>query len=328
MSSCKRYLFSMPTKPQLNPAQQEVLDMLGATMEERPKFDNELRVELKAALEIAIDPLAKSIPDNDILFVGKRQLAQVMGCETRYLAELEDNFTWSIPTARGTIAHKAIELSVHWRGTTEPVTLVDETLAKLEFDEASLGKWLQGISEADRAELRAEASTRVTAFFECWPALKPEWRPSLEMPVRVELAQGKIILAGKVDLALGRAAGNIAGKVLVDLKTGRFSPIHRDDLRYYALLDAIRVGTPPRLLATYYLDQGRFTPEAVTIPLLEAANARVVESIHRMVELHYREALPGTQAGPTCHWCPVLSRCDVGDKFVNSEVEELTDIDI
>lgn len=301
--------------------------MLGATPDERPTFDSTLRVDLKAALEIAVNHLGSAIPDDDILFVGKRQLAQVMGCETRYLAELEDDFEWSIPLARGTIAHKAIELSVHWRGAIEPLTLVDETLAKLEFDEASLGKWIQGISEADRAELRAEASTRVTSFFECWPPLKPGWRPTMEMPVRVELAEGKIVLAGKVDLALGRASGSVAGKVLVDLKTGRFSPIHRDDLRYYALLDTIRVGTPPRLLATYYLDQGRFTPEAVSVPVLEAAAARVVEGVHRMVELRHQDAEPGTQTGPTCHWCPALSRCDAGTKFVTVD-DELNDREV
>ncbi len=309
----------------LNPAQQEVLDLLGATPDQRPTFDPTLRVELKAELEIALNHLSEHIPEDDILFVGKRQLAQVMGCETRYLAELEDDFEWSVPLARGTITHKAIELSAHWRGEKTPLALVDETLAKLEQDEANLGKWLQGLNEADRAELRGEVNNRVTAFLECWPPLRREWRPTLEAPVRVELAQGRIVLAGKVDLALGRAQGNVAGKVIVDLKTGRFSPVHRDDLRYYALLDAIRIGTPPRLVATYYLDQARFTPEDVSVALLEATVARVIDGVHRMVDLRYRDGAASTQTGPGCHWCPNLTKCEPGTAFVNED-DELADL--
>lgn len=317
----------MSAPESLNPAQQDVLDMLGAKLEERPTFDKNLRVELKAELEIALDHLADQIPDDDILFVGKRQLTQVLGCEARYLAELEDDFEWSIPLARGTLAHKAIELSVHWRGDKNPLVLVDETLAKLEFDDASLGKWLQSLDEADRAELRSEVNNRVAAFLESWPALKREWRPTMEMPVRVEIARGRIVLAGKVDLALGRASGSVAGKVLVDLKTGRFAAAHRDDLRYYALLDTIRLGTPPRLVATYYLDQARFTPEAVTVPLLETTVARVVDAVHRMVELRYDHAEAGTTPGPGCRWCPVLSSCEPGTSFIAMD-NEVNDVQV
>lgn len=315
----------MPSPEPLNPAQQDVLDMLGAKLEERPSFDRNLRVELKAELEIALDHLADDIPEDDILFVGKRQLSQVLGCETRYLAELEDDFEWSIPLARGTITHKAIELSVHWRGDKNPLVLVDETLAKLEFDEANLGRWLQGLDEADRAELRSEVNNRVAAFLESWPPLKREWRPTMEMPVRVEIARGRIVLAGKVDLALGRASGSVAGKVLVDLKTGRFATAHRDDLRYYALLDTIRLGTPPRLVATYYLDQARFTPEPVTVNLLEATVARVVDAVHRMVELRYQGVEADTQPGPGCRWCPRLATCAPGTAFVAID-DEVNDV--
>jgi len=305
----------------LNPAQLEVLELLGATPEERPSFDPNLRVELKTDLEIALSYLAEVIPEDDILFVGKRQLAQVMGCEAKYLAELEGDFEWSIPLARGTLAHKAIELSVHWRGDKNPIELTEQTLAKVEFDEAPLGRWLQSLTEADRAELQGEVSGRVTAFLECWPPLKREWRPAMESPARVEIAQGKIVLAGKVDLALGRASGNVAGKVLVDLKTGRFSPIHRDDLRYYALLEAIRIGTPPRLVATYYLDQARFTPEPVSIAMLHSTIARVVDAIHRMVELRYQDHQPTKTPGPPCNWCPALDTCAEGQAHLANDAE-------
>ena len=60
------------------------------------------------------------------------------------------------------------------------------------------------------------------------------------------------------------------GKVLLDLKTGGFGPAHRDDLRFYALVETLRLGVPPRLLATYYLDAARLQQEAVTEELLRS----------------------------------------------------------
>ena len=79
-----------------------------------------------------------------------------------------------------------------------------------------------------------------------------------------------IVLSGKPDLTLGQPDGTVAGKVIIDFKTGGFSPSHREDLRFYALLEALRI-LPPRLLATYYLDQGRVHSEEVTHDLLLSA---------------------------------------------------------
>lgn len=314
------------TPPALNPAQQAVLDVLGATPDARPSFDPNLRVELKAELEIAVGHLADELPPGETLWISKRHLAQVMACEDRYLAELDGDFEWSIPLARGTLAHKAIELSVFWQGPREPLHVVDQTLARLENDTGSLGHWIQGLDLADRAELRGEVNSRVAAFFECWPPLKREWRPTMEASARVELAQGRIVLAGKTDLALGRAEGNVAGKVIIDLKTGRFSPTHRDDLRFYALLDAVRIGTPPRLVASYYLDQAEFSSEEVTVPVLDATLARVSDAVRRMVELRYRDRTPRTQPGPLCRWCPKFDDCEPGRAHITLD-DELNDVD-
>ncbi len=305
----------------LNPAQQDVLDLLGAPPDQRPSFDPHLRRQLHDDLEEALAPLTDFLPADDTLFVGKRQLTQVLGCQTRYLAQLDDEFAWSIPLARGTLTHRTIELSVHWRGEDTPLAMVDEIIAKAELGEDTMARWIQGLDEAERAELRSEVSNRVTAFLECWPPLKREWRPSMEAPVRVEVAGGRIVLSGKVDLVLGRAAGNVAGKVLVDLKTGRLAAAHRDDLRYYALLDTIRIGTPPRLVATYYLDQGRFTPEPVTVAMLESTIARIVDAVRRIVDIRYRGAAPTLQPGPGCRWCSRLELCDDGSAFVRQDDE-------
>lgn len=304
--------------PALNPAQQEVLDQLGASRDQRPRFDAALRHQLRRMLDDELDAVVGQIDDGDTLFVNKHLLATIMGCEKKFLAEEDDPFSWSVPLARGTIAHKAIELSIHWRRELEPLVLVDEAIARLAEGTDGLADWLQACSEVERAELRAEANERVAKFLECWPPLKPTWRPVTESRLRLEL-HDRVVLSGKVDLALGQAEGGLAGKVLVDLKTGGFSRQHVEDLRFYALLEAVRVGTPPRLLATYYLDQGRFQPEPVTEELLFSTVARITDGVTRILDARRRDRDPRTAPGPACRWCVALTDCETGRQFLDDD---------
>ncbi len=309
---------AMDTAPELNAAQNDVLEQLGASREERPRFDAVVRHELRRALEDGLEPLLELLPDDDDVFISKHRLGQVMGCEKRFIAEDDGDFAWSVPIARGTIAHKAIELSIHWRREPEPLVLVDESISRLAEGTDGLADWLQTCTEVERAELRAEANDRVVKFLECWPPLKTAWRPVTESRLRLEI-HDRFILSGKVDLALGQAEGDRAGKVLIDLKTGGFAPVHLDDLRFYALIEAVRLGTPPRRIATYYLDQGRFVPEDVTEPLLRSTVARVIDGIERVVELRAKTREPRVVSGPVCRWCPLQPECGEGQRFLESD---------
>jgi hypothetical protein len=297
---------------QLNPAQAEVLGLLGARPGERPEFDAELRHELRAELEARLTPLAEQLPDGQRLFLSKHALSQVHGCERRFLAEQRQPFAWSPPTARGTVTHKAIEYQLHWRGEAAPLELVDEALARLEQGGDGLADWLASCPEGERAELRSGAGELVAKFVECFPPLRRAWRPVTETGLRIELCQGRVVLQGRVDLSLGQAQGTTAGKVLIDLKTGGSRASHLDDLRFYALLDTLRIGTPPRLLATYYLDSGEPWCEAVSADLLRAAALRVAAGADRFAALVHDGEVPRLKAGPGCRWCPVLDDCPEG----------------
>ena len=300
-----------------NPAQREVLEVIGAPRSAWPTFRPELRSELRDELEHALGSIVGQLGDEatataTTLYLSKHTLASVLGCEARFLHEEAAGFPgWSVPLARGTVAHKAIELSAHTRGGCEPLRLVDDALARLEEAQTSLADWLQRLSETERAELRAAVNDHVAKFLEAWPRLKTAWRPVTESTWRIELNDTRVVLLGRADLTLQRADGLVARKVVVDLKTGGFAPSHLDDLRFYALLETLRLGTPPRLVATYYLDSGRFVPEAVTEPLLWSAAARVIGAATRLVELRrVPPAAPVYRPGPACRWCPLADGCD------------------
>jgi CRISPR/Cas system-associated exonuclease Cas4 (RecB family) len=299
-----------------NPAQREVLDVIGAPRSAWPTFRPELRAELRDELDQELGAVVERLGDEHeqttTLYLSKHTLSSVLGCEARFLHEDGAGFPgWSVPLARGTVAHKAIELSAHTRGGCEPLRLVDEAMARLEQAESSLADWLQKLPEIERAELRAVVNDQVAKFLEAWPPLQVSWRPVTESTWRIELQAARVVLLGRADLTLQRADGLVARKVVVDLKTGGFAPSHLDDLRFYALLETIRLGTPPRLVATYYLDSGRFVPEAVTEPMLWSAAARVVGAATRIVELRRQPPPePVYRPGPACRWCPLADGCE------------------
>jgi len=305
-----------------NPAQREVLAALGARPHERPAFDPRLRDELRAGLERRLAPVADRVPAGETLWVSKHLLSSVHGCEAMFLAQEAEDFAWSAQTARGTVAHKAIEMSISWRGDPAAGELVDEAMARLIASHDRISDYLGSLGEGERAELHGEASERVNMFLECFPRLEARWRPVAESRLRADLNDDKVVLSGKVDLTVGRAEGVRAGKVLIDLKTGGFSPTHRDDLRFYALIETLRLGVPPRLLASYYLDGGRLQDEVVSEDTLAVAVERVVDGAEAAVSLTHEGRAPQLRPGAPCRWCPIRAGCEVGQRFLEDRDEQ------
>ena len=292
---------------ELNAAQREIIELLGKGGD-RPELAPSLPTDLSEALVEGLAPVRDLIDAAKPVWVSKHQLATIHGCEAHAMAERRKDFEWSPPSARGVVAHKAVELLVNWQGEVEPPTVADEALARLVDADRSIGGYLAGLSAGERAELRGLVVDSVSKFTDCFPPLKPAWRPVTESSVRVELFGGGLVLAGKTDLTLGRPGD----KVIIDLKTGGTVGTHREDLRYYALLETLRLGTAPRKVATYYLDSARAHVEDVTEGMLWSALARTVDGACRLLELGAGEREPAVRPGPTCRWCPLADTCETG----------------
>ena len=84
---------------------------------------------------------------------------------------------------------------------------------------------------------------------------------------------------------MGRPEGRESRKVIIDLKTGRVSQRHREDLRFYALVETLVRDVPPRKLATFYLDSAQPIVEDVTEGVLRTALRRTLDGIHRLIQL-------------------------------------------
>lgn len=297
----------------LTPTQQRALDDLRGAGTGRPTFPADLGARLRERLEEGLadveERLVAARGDDAELVVTKRDLAQVHQCERLHVAGI-GTFEWSPLAARGSVVHKALELSMGMPNAVPPGELVERAIERLSEQERGVAAFLAVADPVEQAELRVAATDMVTKFADEFPPLRAAWRPRVESALSTSLCGGRVLLKGRVDLAVGRATGTTAGVLIVDFKTGRPVPAHIDDLRFYALLETLRVGVPPFRVASWYLDSGQSHAEDVTEDLLLAAARRVVDGVRTLLELCVDGRQPTWRPCSACGFCPVRDECE------------------
>lgn len=310
--------------PGMLPAQQVTLDAIRTPGPERPTYPGGFAAEFRSQIETALGGLADAARDIDSrgLWVRKRDLAGVFGCEARHLAEAESPFAWTVPIARGIVLHKAVELTTHRH--FEPEDAVDAALERLVADDGNLGSFVSGASHGELADLTANCVALLTRFSETFPPMQRAWRPAAEVPARARLCGGAFVLAGKYDLTLGSPTPlggpegrQRAGKVIVDLKTGSRAPTDPEDLRFYALVETLSIGVPPLGIGSFYVAEGRIEHETVTPEVLSSALRRTIDGIVKLVALRSRGHEPSRVPGPPCRWCPISGDCGPGQEWLS-----------
>ncbi len=304
----------------LTPAQESTLDLLrrsGEALVFSEAFVKDLREEALETFAHFADRL-----DGDTIFVTKHTLAGVFGCEAQFLAP--DEFEWTPARARGQVSHRAIQLLINWRGEPEPGELVDEAIARLVNEERGLTPWLESLGQGDLADLRAMSSDHVTKFMECFPPLDARSRPVTESSTQWPV-DGPILLRGRADLTMGKPFERESRKLIVDLKTGRVIARHREDLRFYAIVETLSRQVPPRKLASFYLDAAQPIVEDVTESLLRSTLRRTLDGVNALIELKVEGRPPSKSPGASCRWCPLALGCDEGQTYLRSLDDRETD---
>jgi CRISPR/Cas system-associated exonuclease Cas4 (RecB family) len=310
-----------PPGPALTPLQRKTLDALRRTGD-AVVFDPDLVADIRTEMRVALDHFGQRLEPGFDLFITKHRIGSALDCEEHHLAP--DEFEWKPATAKGQVAHRAIQLMLSWRGEPSPTDLVDEAMARLVDEDRGIGIWMAALGPADEADLRGMSIERVTKFVESFPPLDRRSNPVTEAAAQWPL-EGPILLRARVDLMIGRPAGDESRKVIVDLKTGRPSPRHRQDLGFYALLETLARGVPPRKLATFYLDASEAQVEDVSERLLRSAVRRTLDGINAIVELEAEGRSPVRRPGSSCRWCPIADDCSDGQAYLNGT--DPTDLD-
>lgn len=297
---------------ELTPAQHRTLDQLIGTGE-RPLFPADVVPRVRDRLEEnarAFEPAARP------LWLGKSNLNDLARCPGLFDAVRAGErgpFAFSARFAAGRLAHKAVELEVAGREDRDSHGLVEEAVERLFEDEAFRTYW-DGLDRLRRDETLMQAAKTLELFRSTLPPLRRmrrELAPSTEWHVRVELLGGAVVLSGTLDLVLGSslpAEPGRATRLAIDLKTGRAWSEHAEDMRFYALLLALRFGVPPYRVATLYLDSGEWVAEEVDGRVLERAADRVIDAMRSAAATEAGRASP-LRPGPYCTWCPRSSTC-------------------
>jgi len=225
------------------------------------------------------------------------------------------------------VAHKAIELALNWRGEVAPAQIVDEALARLADQADTRGSFVAGLSDADWAELRSRAVDRTTKFLQDFPPLPLSAQPVLEAAAKWR-PPGTIEMSGKVDLQIGKPFGRESRLLIVDFKSGNRSHHHREDLRFYAVVQTLRQSVPPRKLVTYYLDYAESEVEDVTHGTLQAGLTRALAGIEKHIELKIEGRPPVKRPGFACRWCPLNNECIEGMAFLNRDLADSDVVDV
>jgi hypothetical protein len=295
----------------LTPPQRRTLEGLIGTGE-RPVFPEEVVARVRDRLEEA----ARAFEGPEALWLGKSSLGDLDRCPGLFDAVRAGErgpFAFSARAAAGRLAHKAVELEVAGRVDRDAHGLVEQAAERLREDQA-FGAYWDGLEPLRRDEALMDAAKTLELFRSTMPPLRRmrrELAPSTEWHVRAELLGGSLVLSGQLDLVLGAPAAAEpmrATRLAIDLKLGHAWPEHAEDMRFYALLLALRFGVPPYRVATLYLDSGEWQAEDVDERVLERAADRVVEAIRAAAasDAGRRMAL---RPGPYCTWCPRSLTC-------------------
>jgi PD-(D/E)XK nuclease superfamily protein len=297
----------------LTPAQDRTrVEVMGGG-EERPTFPRALADDLRRELERRVAPAVERLPEGRDLWLSKAKLTNLHArCEGLFLAgELEEGvFTYGPQLAVGNVVHKAVEIGVYARDLDD-AELAERAVARLRDGDDAFAAYLGLLDEVESAELVGEAVRQVSWFRTTFPPLERSWNPVVEWPLRVPLADGRVVLSARPDLVLGsldRDEPMRARRLVLELKGGQDRPEQDDDVRFYALVMTLCHSVPPFRVVNVNLQSGSCRPQQVTEDLLRSAVRRVTDGVVKAADLLAgRDAR--LQGGPWCGWCPRSQTC-------------------
>jgi hypothetical protein len=295
-----------------------VLRLLRGDPADRPASDPGVVEAARAHLGAAAAAWAGTIPDGVVVRVTKDSVVGVRRCELRHLFDLAIR----LEPQKGAVAPALVRgrlLDALFRQVATTGTVgadpVADALAAGAADGEDIAGDLAGLEEADRLQVCDEVAAAARRLVGTWPQLPTGAGLRTQERVLVSLAGGRVLLSGRPDLAVGRPGRHRTGVLIVEAKSGGFRPAHLEELRFYALLEALRWGVAPFRTAVWCLGDGRIEVLDVDADLVWSEALRVGDAITRLTRLAAGEA-PRPSANPLCPSCPLVDGCPDGTRQV------------
>ena len=304
--------------PAATPAQARLVDDVLGWGASRPEVAPDLVERLLARTTDAVGAWLAAREDGGPtrpLVVTKTRLAR-LACDG--LQQDPVPYAHTTANARGTLAHAAIEQDVDGARAVPSEDVAAAAWHRLASDRpgdpSSFAAWLNARPDAERIALLEEVAGLLAAFREVWPDLDgAAVRVVAEGRVVAHLGGRAVRLQGVPDLVVASPVRDGRPRALVvDLKTGMpRGQQERDELRFYALLLALRDGVPPFRWATLHVTEGRIESEDLSEAVLATAADRVADAIHQAVRIRRGEEV--IRPGGWCRDCARRPDCPVAD---------------
>ena len=259
-----------------------LLDRLRSTGRARPSFHPTLASDLRAFVERGVEGFASSSATDHAPSVTRERLTRALACPLHRMPDRSTDRSFSLSLARGALMD-ALFRQVVTTGTIGDASADGLEALSLDEFQVPLVAWIGQLSPAERSELRCEIERQSDGLLRRWPALDPAWLPRTRETLRAPLAGGRVDLVARVDLAIGRPSRSEASVALVETTSGERRQSHRHDRHFDALVETLRRGVPPFVVATYFSSSGEIDVDPVTPELLIGAARRCVVGTQAMV---------------------------------------------
>lgn len=292
---------------EMTSSQRRVFDELLAIGTDRPFSPDGLTDQLRHIITTGTaDALGRWTEPS--LWLSKSTLSTVLRCEGQTLAyaQATPSSEMAARTVVGIVAHRAIQVS--YTHPDLPIrSYVDWAIEAARADDAAVELFWSQASPAIQSDVISQAVERVSGFLDSWPTLKESWEPRFEASIQAKI--GKLTLAGRADLLLGRPRPPRQTMFLCDIKTGALHDGHAFEAAFYALISTLRHGVAPFRSVVYSVSSGEWVGETPDAEMLIATAEQVVSAVNAYVDVLCEARPPVLTPGPACSWCPARATC-------------------
>lgn len=249
--------------------------------------------------------------NNGNFYFNKNSYSSISKCEGIVLANKENNnntsFIMNSNIIVGNMSHKAIQISFTHK--IEDVQIIINSLIEGMRDSDKIeDKQFFALTDTKQSEIISQVCSRVTNYLDDWPPLQSIWSPRFEENISTKI--GKLLLASRVDLIIGRPRSDYKRTILlVDFKSGNINDSHNEEALFYALVSTLRHEIMPWRSIVYSLASGEYTELDLNPDKLFDFSTKLSNSINKSVDLLLELEKPTLNPGEHCEWCPKSLSC-------------------
>lgn len=208
-----------------------------------------------------------------------------------------------------------------------------------------LTEFVDRLGRSDRADFDHVVDDLSGALPELLGDLRPH-RPTVHHRIAHVPVEG-VQITGEIDISLDVTIdGTVGGRLVAEVKSGRFNPRITDELAHYALITTLQQlrndphagsagepdpgadpGEPPRRVIGCSVSLGDLAvvPVTLSMEMLETSARRLLDTTKGLLaidETMKTGGRPPTNPGDHCRWCRRVSECGDAPDLVMAEINE------